>query len=349
VISPAVCATLRGMLPRRLACALHVAFGFAALIGPVPAYAADLAWTAPGDCATRASAQEQIERLVGRSLAEVEHVDFQVEIARSGAREWRVAVRTIARDGGARVRELTGASCAEVADAAAVAIAMAIEASDESDLAQQPPAGDVAADDAPVPPDARARDEAPAQPAPERTSTAASTPASPDALRFALGAGLMLDHGSLPELAPGAELALSLGWRALRLTALGEFFPNQQTRLSSNPDHGGEFRLALGGLLACGERGFGALAAFGCGGFELGRLSAKGIGVHNPRFGDSGWQALRAELGGRYEFVAGLGVLLRAGIALPLERRAFVLDATQTVHRPSSAALRALIGLELGL
>jgi hypothetical protein len=244
---------------------------------------------------------------------------------------------------------LTGASCNEVADAAAVAIAMAIEANDENDRAAQPAVGDATAVDEPAPPDAHARGEPTAQPAPAPVSTAAVVSASGDALRFALGAGAALDYGSLPELAPGAELDLSLGWRALRLTALGTFFPTQQTRLSSNPDHGGEFRLALGGLLACGERRFGALAAFGCGGFELGRLSAKGIGVHNPRFGDSGWQALRAELGGRYELVAGLGVLLRAGIALPLARRAFVLDDTETVHRPSSVALRALIGLELGL
>jgi hypothetical protein len=71
--------------------------------------------------------------------------------------------------------------------------------------------------------------------------------------------------------------------------------------------------------------------------------------VHNPRLGGSGWQALRVELGGRYEFIAGLGVVLRAGIALPLERRAFVLDDTEALHRPSTVALRALIGLELEL
>jgi hypothetical protein len=71
--------------------------------------------------------------------------------------------------------------------------------------------------------------------------------------------------------------------------------------------------------------------------------------VHNPRLGDSGWQALRAELGARYDFVAGLGVLVRAGIAAPLERREFVLDETETVHRPSAVALRALLGLELAL
>jgi hypothetical protein len=235
------------MSKRHFACALCIAFGHAVWIGAAPAHAADLAWTALDDCATRASAQEQIERLVGRPLTEVENVDFAVEIVRSGAREWRVAVRTLAHDGGPRVRELTGATCTEVADAAAVAIAMAIEASDENDLAAQSPTHDAAVDE-PAAPD-HAPDE-PAAPSDEHATAAVEASASADALRFALGAGAVLDHGSLPELALGAELALSLGWRALRLTALGTFFPTQQTRLSSNPDHGGEFRLALGALLA---------------------------------------------------------------------------------------------------
>jgi hypothetical protein len=332
---------------RRSAIALHFAVVCAACLGALPARAAELRWSAPDDCASRGAAQEQIERLVGRPLTEVDGVDFVASIERASAHEYRVTLHTILRDDGKpRTRVLIGSSCAEVADAAAVAIAIAIEGRDdiEPEPAPGPPqrAAPVVAQPAAPNPSAQPAPVAPG------ASTADAAPRS-DAVRLALTGGAALDDGALPGLALGAELELSLGWRELRVTALGAFFPSQRTYLSASGGRGGEFQLALGGLLACGERAFGRFAALGCGGFELGELSAKGLGVRHPQLGDAFWRALRAEAGVRVALVDGLGAVARLGVAVPLERREFVLDATETVHRPSSVALRALLGLELAL
>ena len=76
----------------------------------------------------------QVERLIGRSLRDVAAVDFEVSVQHVAGRPtpWTLVVRTLVPDTAIepRTRELNGASCAEVTDAAAVAIAMVVQEQD---------------------------------------------------------------------------------------------------------------------------------------------------------------------------------------------------------------------------
>jgi hypothetical protein len=61
------------------------------------------------------------------------------------------------------------------------------------------------------------------------------------------------------------------------------------------------------------------------------------------------WAAARADLGLLLPLAASLRVVGRAGVAVPLVRREFVLDGPEVVFRTAPVTGRVLLGLELSL
>ena len=89
------------------------------------ARAAELAVSGSDGCFDVQSVADQVADSLGRPLASVTGVDFEVTLARAPAAAWKLRLDTI--DGSERrSRELTADSCVELADAAAVAIAMTV-------------------------------------------------------------------------------------------------------------------------------------------------------------------------------------------------------------------------------
>jgi hypothetical protein len=309
----------------------------AALLGMVAAraHAAELRFSAPDSCPDAAAVQQQVERLSGVALADVTTIDFEVRIERGIGERWRLVMRTVPRtDERSRAREIAGASCDEVADAAAVAIAMTIAEQGQRDAAPPataPPGTAVAAE--PVAPAA-----APASPA--------QSPPGPAEWRFGMALGLALDTGTQPAPAPGGQLELFAGVGAMRLVVLGTFFTRQKTRLRDD-ERGGEFQLVVGALLICAEPVFGRLRALGCGGYEIGVLSGMGIEIEHPRGRGVLWHAARLEAGGALELGQGIGLIVRAGAALPPSTRPFAIEEVGVVHEPSAVSFRALGGVEV--
>jgi hypothetical protein len=183
----------------------------------------------------------------------------------------------------------------------------------------------------------------------QSTPAAAPTPEpepSSAELQLAVGLGLLTDAGTLPDPAPGLDLAAALELKALRVGAFVAVFLPQDTQL---PDQtgGGTFDFVLAGLDLCAHPVLDALHLLACAGFEVGRIGALGKGVVNGRPGDAGWYAPRVELGVGYGIAKVARVWLRGGIAVPLARPQFVLDDTDRVHQPSSTAFRAALAIEL--
>lgn len=126
-------------------CQLGVGLGLCLLVAftwAESARAATVAWSAPPECNDPRPTTEEAERLPGRPLVEVETVDFEVSIARADERDWSATLVTIAqRSHERRERVLRGTSCNEVTAAAAVALAMVVDASEptpHADEATQP-------------------------------------------------------------------------------------------------------------------------------------------------------------------------------------------------------------------
>jgi hypothetical protein len=288
---------------------------------------------APDACADGSAIAEQAEGLLGRPLASVGGIDFEVDIA-SGARGvWRLRVDTVARsDGSRRTREIVGRSCAELVDAAAVAIALSVKASvagGESRPATEP----------------IAKREPP--PAPTSPSSPASVKRPPP--RGASAAlGLVADAGALPGLALGPALEGSLRIGGLLVVAQAGLLPSEATIGTMGTNQiGGDFTLIFGALLGCALTELKRITVAGCAGGELGRISGRGVGVTDPRLGAALWIAGRAELGVGIPIAARLTLLVRVGAALPASRPTFVVNGAVPVHRASAVTFRSLLGIEL--
>lgn len=297
-----------------------------ATLAPGVARAAEIAWHAPETCQRAEVASAQVEKLVGQPLAAIDWITFEVAVAVAQDGAHRVVLRTLAEGSAPREREITGASCDEITDAVSVAIALTISERARQEQQHEPSASAPAAE----PP-------APAE---------APPPSAESPLRFAIGAGLLIEGGALPSAVPGLDLGAALEWRSLRLGASVALFVPQDAQLPDD-DRGGTFDFVLAGFDVCGKPAFGSWHLLACAGFELGRIGARGENVINERSGDAGWYAPRAQLGVGYGFAEIVRVWLRGGIAVPLARPEFVLDDTDRVHQPSNTSLRAAAVVEI--
>ena len=168
---------------------------------------------------------------------------------------------------GTPVRALTGQSCADVTDAGAVALAMAIRAKTEEEHSPEPAA----------PPEKKTAPRP--QPPVQRASHGASDSATPptetsDPLAVFASAGAVVDFGALPDPVLGIEVDAGVAWRTLRLMAYGSVFAPSEVHGSERP---GRRVSALGSrrarLLGTPR---GRASALACAGYEIGTLSAEG-------------------------------------------------------------------------
>jgi hypothetical protein len=312
-----------------VACIFGGIFG---VLAGTNAWSAELRLQAVDSCAEASAIGEQAENLLGRALGPIPDVDFEVDIAGGPKQAWRVRIDSVNRsDGSRRTREITGHSCAELADAAAVAIAMSVNAKlGEADAASRPREGA-----RPEPPPSVSTSAPPAPPpAPAR---------APEPVRPSVGLGLAVDAGALPSVGLGPTVAVALDRGALRVAVEGTFFPSAEARLASGA--GGDFQLLLGGVLGCVTQSVGRVTAAVCAGGELGRLSGQGVGVSTPRLGSTLWLAGRAEIAGAIPMGPRFNVFLRVGIAVPASRPTFVLDGATPVHQSSGVTGRSVLGI----
>lgn len=311
------------------------------LVWVAPAHAAGLRFTGPPECSVSDGVREQVRGLTGRALEDVDGVEFELDVARAGD-GWKLVLRTRRTDEqGPRIRELSGASCGEVTDAAAVAIAMAVN---EQALGEAPPSiPEVAAETPSSLPTRTSARPSSARPAalvaPERSSVPAFSAAA-----LLHGA---LDVGALPNPAPGVELGFSVGSSRVQGALVGSAFAPQKARLDNGK--GGEFRLLVAGALGCAQRFFGRVRGSGCVGLELGQISGEGVGVQRSQFGTRLWAAFRSEMGVSGAVAPGFSLVARVAALAPLARPEFVVDGAERVHRPSWVAGRALVGMEFQL
>ena len=290
------------------------------------ARAATVAWSAPPECNDPRPTTEEAERLLGRPLADVETVDFEVNIARADERDWSATLVTIAqRSHERRERVLRGTSCNEVTAAAAVALAMVVDASepkphaDEATLPEGP-------SDQPVEASPRAR----------QRQQAILPPPLGRRLSGAVSLGLVGDVGSLPSVAPGGEAAATLRYGSWQLTALGNFFVTTEKLVQAQK--GAELKLSLAGLLGCGRWSVGPGQALACVGAEAGWLSGTGVGLKSPRTEGGFWWAPRADVGAALPIAGKLSLGARLGLVLPQIRREFE-RRRQPLQPPNSRRL----------
>src|SRR4051812_28709617 len=112
------------MLGRALA---QTRAGLAVLCFGASSWASEIRWAGAESCRRESELEAQVESATGRRVWSVETADFELRLKAHSSDRWSLELTTVRRADGARsTRVIHGASCAEVTDAAAVAIALAI-------------------------------------------------------------------------------------------------------------------------------------------------------------------------------------------------------------------------------
>jgi hypothetical protein len=303
----------------------------------------NLSWIAPAECPTAAEVVADVLRLRAWD-APLPPLQAAVEVARGSSGAWSVSIRTVS-EAGTSTRSMAGESCAALAQAAALYLALALEASGAVSLSVPEPTDPSAPKDPPsivVPGDAT--------PLTARARTFPDEPTTTDGLRhLSLAASLRVDSATLPRPVGGAEL--SAAWRAgaLRLEAAGTYWFQQRDLLLQAPAAGGDFSMISAALRICTQFGGGSFAIGPCLAFNVDHVHANGYGAFEIAGGSTTWPG--GALGGiaAWRFVRWGMVRATADADAPFARPRFIVVNSDAQHRPAAVSMRLGIGVELGI
>lgn len=230
---------------------------------------------------------------------------------------WHVRVDVATTGGAVVTRELDGASCAAVNDAAILIVAQLLDGI--AAPAPPPPVG---------PPRTFAR--IPDEPVP------APSLAEPVSIRLAAAIGG--DVGMLPAATAGGRLALEVGWWRVvaslgvtRWRAVTELDDRGQGLTASAWQMVAAVRFRLARRIELGPQ------------IEIGQLDGRGRGVDTELSAAGAWQAIGGVARGRLWARGGLEVALQFEVLAPLGAPTFVLDG-EPRYRPD-IAVRGMVTL----
>jgi hypothetical protein len=232
---------------------------------------------------------------------------------------------------GARERRLEAASCAQLARAGALFLAVVMDPTfDEAALGERAPGaqGEAVPDAGPPVPSA---------------PSAPPTPPAPSGKREVSGlvaATFMIDVGTLPRAEPLGVLELGIRYRRFEVTLQGAAGPSQDKMLDSGV--GARMRPQSAMLVPC----FAALALdrfrlAPCARGELGWIHVDGIDVSQARATDAVWVSAGGELSAWWLIGANFEARIGAGLLVPVVRPTFEVTGAGTVFEPGMIALRA--------
>jgi hypothetical protein len=253
-------------------------------------------------------------------------VVVEVRVASGALIEGRIHIRGVDRE--AIERTVRAASCAEVVDALALITALAFDPDASAEARPREAEPDLPP---PNPPPG------PTPPSPRPSSQAELEWA------FGLGIGLIPFDSALPgnDVGLAAFVAASSEGKTLAPEVL--VIATRRTGSASQA----KFSLTTLTLAGCPLRfpATGALAARPCAGFELGALSAEGVGLAIERRPTRLWLAPMLLGRGEWRFAAPFAAHVGVGLSVPLTRQHYFFDSGERVHDiPAVSA-----GMELGL
>lgn len=298
-----------------------VVLGIVSIAGP--AVAGELAWSAPAECPAADKVRADAERLSGHRLEEAP-IAARAAAWRDAGGTWRLDLEIAGAEGQVRARRVAGASCAEVAEAAALIVAMALEARAATPLPAPVPAST-------PPPISRAR-----APAPPSDETASS-------VRWSTAAVTGIDATALPRPAYGLGIAGALEMGANRVELRATAWLPRSVLVSPAPVI--DVMLLAGAARYCRRlvAFAGSMGEVGaCAGLELGVLRAASADPLWTKVGLAWWAAPEVGLAAAFRPVRWMALAIEADGLVPLAREQFVFGAVE-VHRAGPIDGRALL------
>lgn len=326
-----------------------------------------ISWAAPESCPNEEAIVARVESLLGGVPAAGDRRLRAVGTVETIARGFRMElVLSSGQSGSTRV--LQAVSCEALADAGALVIALAFdpEAVTAQEIKRAEAAASATSTPLPSEPDPHADHDhaAPVStvklvPIPVPIFVPPVTPPSStqSVSRPTFGGFVSFtgDVGSTPAITPGVIAGLSLGLGAYRIEPAFQAWPSSRKTLVDRPDVGVQISLLTFALSGCRRvlpwsDATSMTAMFGCVGFEVGEMKGQGFGVSNPAQGGALWAAPKLDARVELSLLSWLSLNIHVGIAIPVDRKRFVLDLTSgraAVHEPAQISGRAGAGLGL--
>jgi hypothetical protein len=307
-----------------------------------PALATGLRWHAPPGCPDTETVRAGIERRLGRTWPADDLAVDATLVASSPGSDTAPTRFTLELElrRGATVdrRTVSGPSCDALATAAALVVALAIDAVAVARVVVMPPSPDA------TPPWDRSRVPA-AIPRPPRI-------APPTARRrFVPGMHLRtqggIEYGALPGVGGHAGLAVAIAWPRLRIEMLGQYHaPRRAIRSLGRVD----VQMGVVAIDVCARlRAAKRIETPVCAGIEAGAMRGDGADAPSARTSHGAWIAPRFGAGLIGWVRPRIGLALRAEGAIPLQRPRFELRGPPEpieLFAPAPASLRVLAGIE---
>jgi hypothetical protein len=302
---------------------------------PRPEPTIDIAWQGPADCERGEAVRAKVTRLLGGSeRAANAKIKVAVDVRREKGR-YVAVLETESASGGGKKR-LEGESCAAIALATSVVIALSVDpdASLEPEAPEEKPPEP---DPEPVP--------AP-EPAPPRPPPKAPAPAR--VTRAFVQASVGVLFGLLHEASASFGGGLGVRHRRLSLELAFALHQRRDVTHAERPELGAELSLATGELLGCYAAVPSRSATLElCPGIRLEHLSASAFGASDPDEArvliGSGLAVLR----GRFRATSWLSAQLDVGVAARPFRPRFVLVGVGNVFETPAFSPFARSGLVL--
>ncbi len=346
------------------------AIGLAVLLAAGTAIAAEpgdpiaLAWAGLPGCPGERDVRAEIERILGGPPDPASPRYLRAEAAVSRAGSGRFHVHLVTDLGGVLgERDFDGPTCAAVANAAALIVALTF---DPEALARRTDPAPTAPPPAPSPPrrglpapppEPTAASSIPAPlpaplppPAEDGPAPLATPPvAAPARPRPAIAVGILGagSIGALPGGGGGVGGRLGVLRGRFRGAVSASYWPPRTSTLASRPSAGGDVGLIAGDASGCYAVLRAPVELSPCLGLEVGSMTATGFGVQLDGSGSAPWIAPLAEAAVALPFAQRFAVRLDLGVLVPAVRPPFVLSSVGTVYTAGPVVGRATLGAEV--
>ena len=288
----------------------------------------ELEWRAPSDCPDETWARTALTGYLGhRKPDSFKPIAVRVELSNTPSGRYRAALAL--DDGAGGDRRFEGATCARVADAAVLIVALMLDPVEVVAQIETPPA-------------------VPRREAPTSSTKAPHRAAADSASAFDLGIEAAGDVGSLPEPSVGAGVVAGFRTGRVLVEADAVAWVPRRAYGGPTPGGGGEIGLYTAGLRGCWaafrsiESG---ISLEPCVRFEGGVATGQGFGIAEPTSSKNPWAAAFLGVSLRQWSTASLGGWLSVEGGLPFVRTQYVIEDFGTVFRASPVVGRLSLGL----
>jgi hypothetical protein len=311
----------------------QAAIGVSGTTHAEPAPSTLIEWQAPDSCPGANVVYQRVSTLLGYAPSDWGAVDHVRGTINEQPQHWLLTI-DMQRGGERSSRVISAPRCDDLAEAAAIAIVLALE--NEAPQATR----DGTADDGSKRIGARTS-AAGTNPSVDQAAVAPRREAVP--VGFSVAGDALLDFDSLGSVAPGASVSAAARFGRAQLALYGLLLAEQRRTLNTE-------QFITFGLLAAGLRGCyrvldSPLSGAACAGLEAGRLQVESRGVDGARGTNDLWLAPSAALELGATIRGPLEAHLRFELLRPLPRKQYAINETDVLYRPPVLAPRAYIGL----